>query len=48
MNDGVRGKVFAIGPALHFTFLKYASAEIRWAKEFDVENGRRGKCCGRR
>jgi len=30
--------VFAIGPALHFTFLKYASAEIRWAKEFDVEN----------
>ncbi|MGV8546444.1 SphA family protein, partial [Pseudomonas aeruginosa] len=29
---------FAIGPAVHLTFLKYASAEIRWAKEFDVEN----------
>ncbi|WP_243211498.1 transporter, partial [Pseudomonas aeruginosa] len=35
---GVRGQVFAIGPAVHLTFLKYASAEIRWAKEFDVEN----------
>lgn len=31
-------QVFAIGPAVHLTFLKYASAEIRWAKEFDVEN----------
>ncbi|MFJ2709793.1 transporter [Pseudomonas sp. NPDC087346] len=38
VDDGVRGQVFAIGPALHLTFLKYASAEIRWAKEFDVEN----------
>ena len=38
VDDGVRGQVFAIGPAVHLTFLKYASAEIRWAKEFDVEN----------
>jgi hypothetical protein len=43
VDDGVRGKVFAIGPALHFTFLKYASAEIRWAKEFDVENRPEGE-----
>ena len=27
VNDGVRGEVFAIGPALYFTFLKYASAD---------------------
>lgn len=38
VSDGVRGQVFAIGPALHLRFLEYASAEIRWAKEFDVEN----------
>ncbi|MCP1419395.1 hypothetical protein J3D47_003638 [Pseudomonas laurylsulfativorans] len=43
VNDGVRGQVFAIGPALHWTFLKYASAEIRWAKEFDVENRPEGE-----
>ncbi len=43
VDDGVRGQVFAIGPALHFTFLKYASAEIRWAKEFDVENRPEGE-----
>ncbi|WP_085656433.1 transporter [Pseudomonas sp. B11(2017)] len=43
VNDGVRGKVFAIGPALYFTFLKYASVEIRWAKEFDVENRPEGE-----
>lgn len=43
VNDGVRGQVFAIGPALHLTFLKYASAEIRWAKEFDVENRPEGE-----
>ncbi|MBT0627529.1 transporter [Pseudomonas fluorescens] len=38
VNDGVRGQVFAIGPAVYFTFLQYASAEVRWAKEFDVKN----------
>ncbi|WP_428553297.1 SphA family protein [Pseudomonas edaphica] len=38
VNDGVKGQVFAIGPAVYFTFLKYASAEVRWAKEFDVKN----------
>ncbi|WP_044872759.1 transporter [Pseudomonas sp. LFM046] len=38
VDDGVRGQVFAVGPALHYTFLEYCSAEIRWAKEFDVEN----------
>jgi len=43
VNDGVRGQVFAIGPALHWTFLKYASAEIRWAKEIDVENRPEGE-----
>ena len=43
VDDGVRGEVFAIGPALHVTFLKYASAEIRWAKEFDVENRPEGE-----
>ncbi len=43
VNDGVRGEVFAIGPALYFTFLKYASAELRWAKEFDVENRPEGQ-----
>ncbi|AOE65021.1 transporter [Pseudomonas corrugata] len=43
VDDGVRGQVFAIGPALHLTFLKYASAEIRWAKEFDVENRPEGE-----
>jgi len=43
VDDGVRGQVFAIGPALHLTFLKYASAEIRWAKEFDVENRAEGE-----
>ncbi|MFL6535653.1 MAG: transporter, partial [Pseudomonas sp.] len=43
VDDGVRGQVFAIGPALHVTFLKYASAEIRWAKEFDVENRPEGE-----
>ncbi|WP_408981212.1 transporter [Pseudomonas sp. B21-028] len=43
VNDGVRGQVFAIGPALHLTFLKYASAEVRWAKEFDVENRPEGE-----
>jgi len=43
VDDGVRGQVFAIGPALHVTFLEYASAEIRWAKEFDVENRPEGE-----
>nr|BFE89697.1 hypothetical protein GCM10020185_02330 [Pseudomonas brassicacearum subsp. brassicacearum] len=43
VDDGVRGQVFAIGPALHLTFLKYASAEIRWAKEFAVENRTEGE-----
>lgn len=43
VDDGVRGEVFAIGPALHVTFLEYASAEIRWAKEFDVENRPEGE-----
>lgn len=43
VDDGVRGHVFAIGPALHLTFLKYASAEIRWAKEFAVENRAEGE-----
>lgn len=43
VDDGVRGQVFAIGPALHLTFLKYASAEIRWAKEYDVENRPEGE-----
>ncbi|WP_417697452.1 SphA family protein [Pseudomonas sp.] len=43
VDDGVRGQVFAIGPALHLTFLKYASAEIRWAKEFNVENRPEGE-----
>ncbi|AJO79350.1 transporter [Pseudomonas sp. MRSN 12121] len=43
VDDGVRGQVFAIGPALYLTFLKYASAEIRWAKEFDVENRPEGE-----
>ena len=43
VDDGVRGEVFAIGPALHVTFFKYASAEIRWAKEFDVENRPEGE-----
>ena len=43
VDDGVRGQVFAIGPALHVTFFKYASAEIRWAKEFDVENRPEGE-----
>ena len=43
VDDGVRGQVFAIGPALHLTFLKYASAEIRWAKEFDVQNRPEGE-----
>jgi len=43
VEDGVRGEVFAIGPALHVTFFKYASAEIRWAKEFDVENRPEGE-----
>ncbi len=38
VDDGVPGQVFAMGPAVHLTFLKYASAEIRWAKKFDVEN----------
>ncbi|MNL90082.1 hypothetical protein D3C87_2208550 [compost metagenome] len=42
VNDGVRGQVLAIGPALYFNFLKYASAEVRWAKEFDVENRAEG------
>lgn len=43
VNDGVRGEVFAVGPALYFTFLKYASAELRWTKEFDVENRPEGQ-----
>lgn len=43
VSDGVRGQVIAVGPALQFTFLKYASAEIRWAKEFDVENRPEGE-----
>jgi len=43
VDDGVRGQVFAIGPALYLTFLKYASAEVRWAKEFDVENRPEGE-----
>ncbi|MBC3435890.1 transporter [Pseudomonas sp. BW16M2] len=38
VDDGVRGQVFAIGPALHYTFLEYASIEARWAKEFAVQN----------
>lgn len=42
VSDGVRGQVLAIGPALYFNFLKYASAEVRWAKEFDVENRAEG------
>ena len=29
VDDGVRGQVFAIGPAVYFTFLKYASAHAR-------------------
>jgi len=43
VSDGVRGQVFAIGPAVYFTFLKYASAELRWAKEFDVQNRPEGE-----
>ncbi|SEM52648.1 Uncharacterized conserved protein [Pseudomonas sp. ok272] len=43
VNDGVKGQVFAIGPAVHLTFLKYATAELRWAKEFDVENRPEGQ-----
>lgn len=39
---GNRGQASAIGPALHFTFLKYASAELRWEKEFGVENRPKG------
>ncbi|MFV3014354.1 transporter [Pseudomonas sp. KHB2.9] len=42
VTDGVRGRVAAVGPALYFTFLKYASAEVRWEKEFDVENRAQG------
>lgn len=42
VDDGVRGQVLAIGPAVYFTFLKYASTEIRWAKEFEVENRPQG------
>ncbi|MEE9102649.1 transporter [Pseudomonas nitroreducens] len=43
VDDGVRGQVFAIGPALHLTFLKYASFEVRWAKEYAVENRPEGE-----
>ncbi|WP_152223606.1 transporter [Pseudomonas sp. SCB32] len=43
VDDGVRGQVFAIGPAAHLTFLKYASVELRWAKEFAVENRPEGE-----
>ena len=43
VDDGVRGQVFAIGPAAHLTFLKYATAELRWAKEFAVENRPEGE-----
>lgn len=43
VDDGVRGQVFAIGPAVHLTFLKYASVEMRWAKEFAVENRPEGE-----
>lgn len=39
---GNRGKASALGPALYFTFLKYASAELRWEKEFSVENRPKG------
>ncbi|MCY1288964.1 putative MetA-pathway of phenol degradation [compost metagenome] len=43
VDDGVRGQVFAIGPAAYLTFLKYASIEVRWAKEFAVENRPEGE-----
>ncbi|AOE83044.1 SphA family protein [Pseudomonas sp. TCU-HL1] len=43
VDDGVRGQVFAIGPAAHLTIFKYASAEVRWAKEFAVENRPEGE-----
>jgi hypothetical protein len=43
VDDGVRGQVFAIGPAAYLTFLKYASFEMRWAKEFAVENRPEGE-----
>ncbi|MCY1505994.1 putative MetA-pathway of phenol degradation [compost metagenome] len=43
VDDGVRGQVFAIGPAAHLTFFKYASFEVRWAKEFAVENRPEGE-----
>lgn len=43
VDDGVRGQVFAIGPAAHLTFLKYAGIELRWAKEFAVENRPEGE-----
>lgn len=42
VDVGNRGKAAAIGPALHLTFLKYASAELRWEKEFSVENRPKG------
>ena len=38
VDDGVRGQVFAIGPAVHLTFLKYASARSAGPRNSDVEN----------
>ncbi|WP_410209529.1 transporter [Aquirhabdus sp.] len=43
VSNGNRGQAFAIGPAVHFTFLKYASAELRWEKEFDARNRPEGQ-----
>ncbi|MDH4567430.1 hypothetical protein E8E95_12135 [Pseudomonas sp. BN414] len=43
VDDGVRGQVFAIGPAAYLTFFKYASFEMRWAKEYAVENRPEGE-----
>ncbi|MFV3308143.1 transporter [Pseudomonas sp. NY15181] len=43
VDDGVRGQVFAIGPAAYLTFLQYASIEARWAKEYAVENRPEGE-----
>ncbi len=46
VDDGVRGQVFAIGPAVHLTFLKYASAEIRWARNSTWRTAPRATCSG--
>lgn len=48
VNDGVRGQVFAIGPALHLTFLKYASARFAGPGSLMSRTVRRATCSGRR